>query len=169
MIRPALRVAALAALCLAAGGCARLAQALFAPQQVVAGTAGAAADRSGARASADAFRGSVDRLLAGQPRNAAELQRIRIELQRRARSGRTGSAQDDISRRCPWDPRLPSIWRRPDRLVLERLAAPERGTYARFAPLPDGIPAGEAPRGIGPGPVRLPVGGPVRLPERLSP
>lgn len=140
------------AACLGSGGCARLLQALFAPQQAVADTAGRVANTATAPVSSElnGVGREVDRLLAGQNANQAELQRIRQELDVRTLDRSRGpSAQGEAERLRPWHPRAPaevqSLVRAPpgDEMHLGRVHV-ERGLAAP-GPLPDGIAAAELP------------------------
>lgn len=169
--RPLL-IALLGAACLAGSGCARLAEAMFAPQTAATETATAVVDRTNAAATANSFGQSVDNLLAGNPANSDELSLLRLEIQRRmmAGLGRAGSAQEDPVRRVPWHPRTPQVWPGADNLVLVLRQPDERGTYVHFTPLPDGIPAGDPPIGLDLSPIRV-YGGqrPPLLPVREMP
>lgn len=146
--------AALAAGCLACGGCARLLGAILAPQEAAVAAAGQVGSRVASPLQSDltAMDREVGRLLQGDGGDRTELQRIQQELDRRnpARRGRDGSAQGEVERLRPWHPRVPpeprdwALGRRAppgDAFVLARSTG-ERGLPAVGA-LPDGVPGAE--------------------------
>lgn len=156
-------VVVLGFICFCETGCARIMQALFAPQQTALNTADAIAGRADnasapVRSELDSMRSEVDRLLAGQPRNAADLQRIHQEiLASRLPSGQHGSAQNDPARTSPWHSRLREVAKPGDTLKLagNRSGHPaERGTFA-YGSFPDGIPHANLPAPIDLTPIRL--------------
>ncbi|MEK7414457.1 MAG: hypothetical protein AAB263_14175 [Planctomycetota bacterium] len=156
-------VTLLFAMSLSMGGCARIMQAVFAPQQTAAKAADAVADRldsasTPGREQLNSMQSEVDRILAGKPRNAEELRRIQNEMNNLGRlHHRRGSFRDDPSRFYPWHPRAERAVRPFDMMDVTgfRGRQPAPRGLSQFGSSIDGIPRTEFPAPINMTPIRI--------------
>lgn len=142
-----IRLALLGLVCLLSGGCARLLQAIIAPQETMTSTAGELVNRAGAGAGRElnGLGQEVDRLKKMGTGDVNELNRLNQELQLRKSKKRSSgaSAQRDPARRQPWDLRTTpvAVAVEADELILVRRSMLRpRGEPPSSLPIPDGTP-----------------------------